>query len=361
MKPSGQYSSKDRVKIALAREEPDRVPVDYEGNPGISRRLAGRLGISPDDEDLLLDTLDTDIRRLRVPYTGPDRHKAEPGARVNEWGVQTRRVEHASGGYWDYCGFPLAAADEEAVEKWPMPTADEYDYACIADLCRKYRGKCVIAGHPGIGDNINSAGMLRTMEQTLIDLITDNPAGLRLMDRKNAVQLAMMERILENGKDEIDILWIGEDLGTQHAPLISLELFRKHIRPRLQRFVDLGRAYHIPVMMHSCGSSSWAFQDFIDMGVSVVDTLQPEAKDMSPAHLKSTFGNRLSFRGCISTAGPLAVGNPEDTSRSVREILNIMMPGGGYILAPTHLIQDNTPTENVLALYRTARDHGSYR
>jgi hypothetical protein len=82
------------------------------------------------------------------------------------------------------------------------------------------------------------------------------------------------------------MLYMGEDLGTQRGPLLSPSLFRKHIRPRLQAIVDLGAAYGIPVMFHSCGSSSWAFEDFIEMGIGVVDTLQPEAKDMAPALLK---------------------------------------------------------------------------
>src|SRR5690606_35070925 len=136
---------------------------------------------------------------------------------------------------------------------------------------------------------------------------------------------------------------IGEDLGTQRGPVISLELFRRHIRPRLQRFVDLALAHELPVMIHSCGSSSWAFEDFIDMGITVVDTLQPEAANMSPAFLKNSYGSCLSFHGMISTAGPLAYGTSQEAEDVCRETLATMMPGGGYALSPTHAIQDNTP------------------
>lgn len=96
------------------------------------------------------------------------------------------------------------------------------------------------------------------------------------------------------------------------------------------------------------------------MGVTGVDTLQPEAANMSPRYLKDTFGGRLTFRGCISTAGPLAYGTKEDVVKQVRETLDIMMPGGGYHFAPTHAIQDNTPTENVLAMYQAAHQYGVY-
>jgi uroporphyrinogen decarboxylase len=198
------------------------------------------------------------------------------------------------------------------------------------------------------------------VEQTLLDLMTDEPAGLLFMNRKNAVQLEVYGRMLEMARGKIDLMWLGEDLGTQRGPMVGLELFRKHVRPQHQKFVDLARSFGIPVMMHCCGSSSWAFEDFIDMGISVIDTLQPEAKDMAPAFLKERFGTRLSFHGCISTAGPVAAGTVEDVVRNVRETLEIMMPGGGYALAPTHMLQDNSPTENVLAMYETVRRYGGY-
>jgi uroporphyrinogen-III decarboxylase len=113
-------------------------------------------------------------------------------------------------------------------------------------------------------------------------------------------------------------------------------------------------------MIHCCGSSSWAFDDFIEMGIGVVDTLQPEAKNMAPAYLKGRYSDRLAFHGAISTAGPLAYGTPEEVVEDVRRTLGIMMPGGGYALAPTHQIQDNSPTENVVAMYDAARRYGQY-
>jgi uroporphyrinogen decarboxylase len=113
-------------------------------------------------------------------------------------------------------------------------------------------------------------------------------------------------------------------------------------------------------MIHSCGSSSWAFEDFIDMGIAAVDTLQPEAKDMAPAYLKSRYGDRLAFHGCISTAGSVVTGTPGDVAGEVRRTLEIMMPGGGYAFSPTHMLQDNSPVENVAAMYETVHSVGRY-
>ena len=141
-----------------------------------------------------------------------------------------------------------------------------------------------------------------------------------------------------------------------------MDMYQKVLRPRHQKFIDLAKAYDIPVLIHTCGSSSWVYETFIQMGVTGVDTLQPEAKDMSPQYLAEHFGGRpLAFRGCISTAGPLAYGTPEEVESCLSGTLETLMPYGGYHFAPTHQIQDNTPVENIIAMYQTAHTYGRYR
>ena len=354
-------SSKERVLTAFARQVPDRVPINYLSNPDIDGRLKRHFGLARDDDEGLRQALDVDFRSVRAPYVGPRLHEEQPGINVDPlWGIHRRYVEHESGAYWDYTDFPLQDADQETVASWPLPSPDDYDYGGIEAACERYV-EYAINGAAGFGDIINGNGFLRGMEQTLIDLVTDNPAGLLLADRRVAIQVEITRRAIEAAKGKFDFLWLGEDVGTQRGPIISMQLFRKHIRPRYRAFCDLGRAYDLPLMMHCCGSSSWAFEEFIDMGITVVDTLQPEAKDMDPAYLKSEFGDRLAFHGCISTAGPVAYGTVDEVIADCRQKLRVMMPGGGYCFAPTHQLQDNSPTENVLAMYETAHKYGTYR
>ena len=191
-------------------------------------------------------------------------------------------------------------------------------------------------------------------------MISKDPAFLLFTDRRTDIQVEILRRTIEASNGGIDFLWMGEDLGTQNAPLNSLELYRTHIRPVHQKYVDMAKSFDIPVMIHTCGSSSWAYEDMIEMGIGIVDTLQPEAKNMSPKYLKKTFGGRLAFHGCISTAGPVASGTVEETIEYCKNTLEIMMPGGGYCFAPTHQLQDNSPTENVIAMYETAKKCGVY-
>jgi uroporphyrinogen decarboxylase len=353
-------NGKQRVLTAFAHEEPDRVPVDYIANPEIDEGLRRHFGLTADDPEGLLRALGVDFRCVGAPYVGPPLHAPLPDRQTDLWGIRRRWIAHDSGGYWDYCDFPLRDATVEQAAAWPMPDPDAFDYARAAAESRRLAEYCVVAGSPGLGDVINKSGMLGGHEWALMSLALDDPAFALLNDRRLAVEREVTRRTLEAAGGAIDLLWIGEDLGTQRGATISVEMFRRQIRPRLQPLVDLGRQFGIPVMIHSCGSSSWAFEDFVEMGISVVDTLQPEAKDMSPGELKRRFGDHLSFHGMISTAGPVAYGGVADVVADVRETLKVMKPGGGYALAPTHRLQANSPIENVVAMYEAAREWGRY-
>jgi uroporphyrinogen decarboxylase len=353
--------SKERAMLAFTHQIPDRVPVDYLYNTGIDRRLKEHFGLTPEDDEGLRLQLGVDFRGLSgVPYTGARLHPDLPGRITSEWGIRTRWVEHDTGGYWDYCDFLLKDATLEKVAAWPMPSPDDYDYSGVQSFCERFSRYCVLAGNAGLPDIINASGMVWTMEKVLIHIADEEPAFLHYLDRRLAVQLEIWARILEMAKGKVDVFYLGEDLGTQIGPMISLKMFRQFFRPRIQRYVDLAKSYNLPVMLHSCGSSSWAFEDFIEMGITIMDTLQPEAKNMDPAYLKGKFGGRMAFHGCISTAGAVAYGTVQDTIAHARAVLDTMMPGGGYAFSHSHQLQDNSPTENVLALYETAQRDGRY-
>jgi uroporphyrinogen decarboxylase len=301
-----------------------------------------------------------DFIGINAPYVGPRLHAPVPNRRVDIWGVRTRYIEHKTGGYWDFCDFPLRDASEEEIARWPLPSPDNFDYATAARRCRRERELCVYVGHAGWGCVINRIGKLVGMEKLLMDLLTDDPGTRLLIERKQQVELAVLERTLDAAEGAVDLVWLGEDLSTQRGPMISPELYRKHIKPWHQQFVTLAKAYGLPVMFHSCGACSWVFGDLIEMGVDAVDTLQPEAAGMGASTLKTKWGDRLAFHGAITTGGVMAHGSPEAVADECRRVLDIMMPGGGYCFAPSHQLQDNTPTANALAMYQTAQQAGVY-
>ena len=351
---------RERVLRTFHHEKTDRVTIGYEGNGGITTRLMQALRAGSYDE--MLDSLGVDYRGVMPPYTGPLLFRELPGRQVDPLdGYYTRWVEHQSGGYWDFCDFPLQNASVEEIADFPVPDPDDFDVEAAYDSLRALNGKYAIhIGHAGVPDVINSNGRIMGMEDVLVHLALENEAAIHFFHRRADMYLRMMERTLERCRGMIDFMWLGEDLGTQIAPMISLKTYRHILRPIHEKFTALARAYDLPVLMHTCGSSSWAYEDMIEIGVTGVDTLQPEAVHMSPRYLKDTFGNRLCYRGCISTAGPLAYGTAQETREYCRETLEIMMEGYGYHFAPTHAIQDNTPVENVLAMYQAAHDFGVY-
>ena len=355
-------TSKERVQQAINHGKPDRVPINYMTNDAIDKRLKSHLGLKHNDNEGLLQTLGVDFRSMWANYTREPLHVSTREDRMVDGlhGWVMRYIANDSGGYWDFCDFPLIDADEETVARWPFPDADHFDYDRLLEDVKANRNNALVLGNAGIGCVINTIGFLRGMEQTLIDLITDDPAGLMLIEKLMNSQLQKLERELDKVGKLVDILNIGEDLGTQHTPLISREILHKHILPWHKKFIDMATAYGVPVMMHTCGSSSWAYEDYIAVGLKGVETLQPEAANMGAKYLKDTFGGRLFFHGGISTAGSLAYGTAHDITEEASNVLKIMMPGGGYIFSPAHQIQDNTPVENVVAMYNVAHTVGQY-
>ena len=354
-----KMTSRERVLKTFRFERADRVPLNYFANPIIHSRFAAFIGVDPKKANAVQDALDIDFRGSDPKYTGPFLFKEVPGINCNPvTGHYTKWVDNEFGGYEDYVYFPLANAEPEFIASYPVPNPDDFDYEGYADWLGTAGDRSVHVGGAGSGDIINRTGMLMGMENTLVNLATEDEATLAYLDRRISMQIKVLERQLETAKGRVDFMWLGEDLGTQIAPMISLEMYRRVLRPRQQRYVDLAKAYGLYVMVHGCGSSSWVYEDYIEMGINGVDTLQPEAVNMSPEYLKEHYGGRLCFHGCISTTGNLFYGSASDVAADVNRTLDILSETNGYMLSPAHNLQDNMPVENILAMYQTAHARG---
>jgi len=350
-------SSRARVLRTFAFEKTDRVPIMYYGNKNINARLQVALG------ENFTDALGVDYKGVGAPYTGPALYTAPPNRRRDQLeGAVMRWVEHETGGYWDFCDFPLKDADDEAFYNYPVPDPDNFDYDEALERARHLnrQGWAVFAGGAGTPDIINSNGRIMGMEDCLCHLLTGDEAAMHLINKRAKAQLEVLERLLDKCRGYIDFIWLGEDMGTQIAPMVSHELYLRAMKPIHKHFAELATSLGLPSIMHTCGSSSWAYEDLIEIGVGGVDSLQPEAANMSPEYLTGHFGGRLNFMGLISTAGQIVTGTPEEVTANCRQILDIMLPHRGYHFAPSHCIQDNTPVKNVLAMYQAAHTYGRY-
>lgn len=168
-------------------------------------------------------------------------------------------------------------------------------------------------------------------------------------------------RIFENASDLIDIFRIADDLGTQNSLLISPLMIERFFAPRLKRFADLAKEYDIKVLFHSDGNIRRMIPRLIELGVDILDPMQPEAKDMDPAGIKKEFGDRLCLQGGISAQNVLCNGTVQDVEEEVKRRIDQLASGGGYILSPGHpVLQVDVPVENILAMYETGFEYGRY-
>jgi len=351
-------ASKKRVLKTINFGEPDSVSIDYFAMPEIDERLQVYLGAKTQEE--MLEKLGIDFRVVAGKYKGPIPKSPAEDITMDEWGVGRKKVSHGTGVYNEECYRPLEnakAVDEVENHKWPQ--VEDYDFSNLKRECEEKK-QYAICGSGPTSDWINRASYLRGYDNFLMDIATENPVGLRILDRMTEFYYQYDKRLLEEADGGIDILWIGDDYGTQKGLLMSKSMWRKLIRPHLTRIITLAHDYGVKVMMHSCGSVRALIPNLIEAGVDILDVLQPDAEGMEPSQLKREFQGKAIFHGMISITGVLAHGNVKDVRKEVIERLRIMKPGGGYMLAPTHYIQSNTPVENIIEMYKTAREYGRY-
>ena len=199
---------------------------------------------------------------------------------------------------------------------------------------------------------------LRGFEDWFAD-IKANPKLLEaLFDAVLEVNMATCEEILKVVGDEVDVIMGSDDLGFQDGLMVSVETYRKLIKPRHQKyfrlFHDLSPA---KVFFHTCGSVAEILDDLIDIGVDVLHPVQVTAAGMDPISLKQRYSSRLALWGAIDTQHILPYGTAADVKAEVERMIEILGEGGGYILGAVHNIQPDVPLENILAMYKHAREY----
>jgi len=354
--------------MALDLEEPDRVPVDCWISAGFERKLTAQRGLS---REQFLDLHDVDLRYIAGPeYIGPPLRQFADGADEDIWGVRRQSVEvSADGGseqYREVAVSPLGSASSveevEEFDHWPSP--DWFDYTGIEAQCEAIRasGRVVVF----VGDRLNRlaqlkpAMYLRGVEQIFYDM-TDSPElATALFARIRAFYLAYAERIFAAANGKLDVLLTGDDFGSQNGPLLSPAMWAGFLQEGFTAYVGLAKDQGIRVMHHTCGSVRPIIPLMMASGLDVLQSLQPEAADMDAASLKAEFGHGLAFHGGISIQGTLPFGRPEDIRAEVRDRVDALAPGGGYILCTSHNIQADVPVENAEALFRAYRELGGY-
>jgi uroporphyrinogen decarboxylase len=379
---TAQMSSRERVLAAINHREPDRTPASFgdicfssilDAPPFGYRALCHELGIqdceepasSPDDGGAVLNIdervrqlLGADLRCVASGGSLPFQFLPD-GASVDAWGL----VRHHVGYYWELDDqvAPLrnarTVADLDAFTGWPDPR-DPAISAGKRDEARAIRdaGYAVIAvGGTALQVGHNYA-FTRGFELFMTDMV-DNPVLWHAYcERLTDWAIDYMTTFLEPIADLVDIVQFTDDLGTQQAPFMSPAHYREFLKPYHRRWMEAIHALapQAKIAIHTCGSVYRLIPDFIDIGVEILNPIQPQARDMEPWRLKHEFGRDLSFLGGVDIQDLLPHGTPDQVRSAVRELVDILGPGGGFILAPSHQFQPDIPAANIVAMYEPA-------
>ncbi|MCP3920228.1 MAG: uroporphyrinogen decarboxylase [bacterium] len=376
-------SSRERVLRALAHEEPDRVPLDMALTVDVYHALRAHLGLPAEPGKKsglwtevsssmdLLDAMGVDIYYTGLgapvdwtPRTGRD------GLVYDEWRIGRTKVERDDGGYyWEMAEHPLAGATLSDIEEFPWPDPD--DPGRIDGLREKILAAKEEADKAVMFKSANSiweqSWWLYGMQSWFIDMLVKPEIVGAIMDRVTDIACRTMELGMEEVGDLVDIVRLsGEDLGTQAAPMIAPEMFESMVKPRFARLWQVARKKiaeknpNAKLMVHSCGCIRPFIPTWIDMGLDVLDPIQPRVQGMEPEGLKRDFGAQISFHGGVDLQEVLPFGTPADVMAEVRRYIRALAPGGGYIVAPAHNVQSDVPPANLVAIRDAIAEHGQY-
>ena len=348
-----RMTSKERIRTALNWQEPDRVPIQIYLTPEIeallSQRFAGRD---------LLDVFGVDLRTVAAAWRGPLK-PGHDGVFYDVWGIGYRNAVYEFGTYPEACDLSLARITSmDEFNAYPWPNVDDFDFSTVEAQCERYRDFAICIGGAGMPDIVNGVSRGRGMERVLIDIAGEDEVGMAIIDKRVDFYYEYLRRMLQAAPGKIDIVCLGEDCGTQKGRLVSPGTFDRVFRPRLQKFYHLAHEYGAKAMMHSCGDTSDLQPTFIAMGLDVLDAMQPEPPGMRDIEtLRRKTHGKLAYCGLISTQQTLPHGTVDACRAEARHRLDVIAKGGGYIFAPAHCIQPDTPIENILAVFEEALGH----
>lgn len=341
-------TSRERVRAAIELRESDRVPYDFRARPEVIRKLSEHFGV--EDREDLLRKLGVDLRDVQPIPVQKDQPGGEPGTTKDMFGVEWKMVEYPTGRYREVARSPLAdATNVEEIEDHPWPGLDAFDFSNIKADCEKYAEFAVTCG--AMTGVFEGGWYLRGYNQILLDMAMCPDIAHCIFEKYASFHHDYLERILKEADGRIDIVCSSDDLGTQLGLLISPEMFNEYFAARYERTARMIKSYGAKVFMHSCGAIRKLIPRLIDVGVDILNPIQTQAAGMVPEELKAEFGDRLCFQGAIDIQQTLPYGTVDDVKQEVAHRIATLGKGGGYILGPTHLIQSDTPLENILAMY----------
>jgi len=380
--PHETMSPKERWLAVLNKKQPDRIPMDYWGTPEVSAKLIKYFGISDKSETEIiagfgqnrflptkeaiptsrllereaLKRLNIDfVIRLEATYTGP-----QPELGSDPFGCRYRSVDYGEGTYTECTHSPLAefnsVAEIEQNYTWPEP--DWWDYSTIPEQIDGYDDYPIRAGG---SEPFLFYKYLRGDSQAFMDLVIQPEIVHYCLDKLFDLayeNTRRMYQLIPDASSGLVLTYVNEDLGGQSGLLYSPQHIREFLFPRMKRIVDLAHNAGGYVFHHDDGSIWKIIPDLVDLGIDILNPIQWRLKNMAREDLKHEFGEKLIFHGGVDNQHTMPFGSADDVRKEVIDNIKILGEDGGYIIAPCHNIQPNTPIENILMLYETGYEFG---
>jgi uroporphyrinogen decarboxylase len=381
-------TSRDRVLCAISHEEPDRVPIVIGVSNATGIKMKTYQGIkkicgidAPDDyiykwpelgtaqiDESTMQRLHSDVRGVRDIHPletlkrNQDREPHSPF--IDSWGTGQKEIEP---GVW-YPGIhPLSEAtsiDEiDSYAGWP-DMSDPSRIAHVKETARRLAEKdeYAIMATPWLLFPLERAFAMQSMDVFLLNLAMYPDFAKALLEKITELCKELMGPFLEELGDNVDIIKIGDDLGTQESLLISPQMYRQVLKPLHEDYIQfIKERTKAKVFFHTDGDVFQLIDDFIEIGVDILNPVQTSAGQMSDLEgLKKRYGKEIVFCGAIDTHRILPHGTPEEVRQEVRRVIEMLGPGGGYMVASVHTIMNDVPPENVLAMVDAVEEFGHY-
>lgn len=374
-------NSRERVLKTLNHQEPDMIPVDMGSteNTTLCRlayiNLREYLGMLPDPnpyvinrmmdsvfpKEDLLKRYEIDFRAVRPSSAYEPEIKELADGFIDEYGIRWKKASY----YYDMVEHPLAKKTLSELEDTPY--ADPYiaeRRIGLREQAKELYEKtdyCITVGHIAMGP-FEMSGNMRSYEKFLMDMYVDPSFANALLDKNLENTIGFWDVYLDEVGEYVQVVCQGDDLGTQIGPWISPNMYREWIKPRHKELFKFIRSKtDAKVFLHSCGSVYDLIPDLIEIGVDALSPVQVSAAKMDLKTLKKDFGKDICFwGGGVDTQEMLPNASVEELKNHVKENIDIMAPGGGFIWVPVHNVQSDIPPEKINAVYQTILENRKY-
>ena len=380
-------TSRERVKAVLDHKIPDRVPIIMGVSNATGIKMAPYKGVkalagieAPDDsiydwpelgtakiDEATMVRLHSDVRGVldRFPEENYKHNQArgphEPC--IDSWGTGQIEIEP---GIW-YPGIHPMAEDTtiEAIQNYPWPDMDDhYRVAHVKEQARKLaeENQYAIMGTPWLLFPFERAFAMQGMDKFLLNMAMNPDFSVALLRKITDLCKTLMGHFLDEAGDNLDIIKIGDDLGTQEKLMISPRMYRRILKPFHAELIQfIKERTKAKLFFHTDGDVFDLIGDFIEIGVDILNPIQTSAGKMADLKgLKEKFGENIVFCGAIDTQHVLPSGTPDEVRQEVRRVINTLGEDGGYMIASVHTIMHEVPPENILAMVDAVEEYGYY-